>query len=1003
MPGDEVVKRIVMKYSSEGLEQITQKVQSYNAATKEMTTTTNVGPSMDKLTTMSQTVNKVGGSYSALGSQMNGVMLRFIGLNAIISYATQAYHQLRQFIDDGVASFRSFEVQMAQVNAILTSTSRNALPALEVGITQLSVQYGKSVDDLAKSLQNVTKAGFSVTDSMDILNTATKVSIAANATLETSVNTLTEVLNAYGMSASNVEVIADKLFQTMARGSLTFDSLQSALGYILPIASDAGIAFDDISAAISTATRQGQHIDSVTRGLGLMLQGLLNPTKAVTDALDKYGIQVDATSLETNGLTGFLEQVNEAMKKYGSQILPDIVTNMRSLRVAMALTSDEGIKGMTTDMQLLQDATGRTETALSSMMNTQQKYADILSQSMEKVGRSVGEAWSGVDIWWKKAQLWWGTLVSGGDADKAVQAFDSAVYQIRQSYIDNMVTPAKSGEPTVLDKLTKGISVRTAVPWDILNQYSKGAVDLETYNTKLTNVKNAEVLLQQVRADANKNFTWKQSGPLTGSEQPQGVQPSKNLDLLNVTLKELGITPITASTSIAELDNILKELNTTDTITVAQLENLNNTQTELRPTVDQVTSAFADLKTQITDTETNILNLNSDIANLNSQLNVPYKGYDSILKYGVAVSEAKMQNDEFSESAKMAAKYGPEYINEFTNVFDQYGNNMGDVLRTIYDYNSALKKTEQITKETTDANHELEIAMEQNNIQMLKLQLTGMMRRRGNTRAEQKEMKQIEIENTKIRIQEMQNSYNADVETDAIKNNDKKTAYDEAEEILTSYTDFEQHQLWVLEDTRSEDTQNLRDNITKQQGLLEQKTLNLQTETTKLTTLQTLYVSSLETIASDPNLASAYRKFFGTDAAEDAIAAMQSLQAFQTGLNPNAKTVNTKTVTVAGQTLATSNINTAQLTHQLGNLERPLRGYETGVDYVPSTGAYMLHQGERVVSANQNGGGSPITINVINPVVSNPNDLAKLSNNFENIIRANLLNKQTGKSKYRMA
>jgi hypothetical protein len=83
-------------------------------------------------------------------------------------------------------------------------------------------------------------------------------------------------------------------------------------------------------------------------------------------------------------------------------------------------------------------------------------------------------------------------------------------------------------------------------------------------------------------------------------------------------------------------------------------------------------------------------------------------------------------------------------------------------------------------------------------------------------------------------------------------------------------------------------------------------------------------------------------------------------------------------------------------------LMKGVGGYEQGTDYVPSTGLYQLHKGEAVVPAGKNGNSS-IVININNPSVQNPNDITKLSQALENVVRANLVDKQTGKTKYRMA
>jgi TP901 family phage tail tape measure protein len=277
---------------------------------------------MSEMNNQTQAYNK---SLGTLGKTANTVMLRFIGLNAVIGMGTRVYHEMRKFIDEGVQSFRSFELQMAEVNSILDSTTRDVLPGMEVGITQLSVKFGKSVGDMTKGLYDIVSAAFDADDAIGLLETATKAAVAGITTTESAVKTLTGVLNAYGLSAAHAAEISDKLFQSVIRGVYTFSDLESALGYVTPIAANVGVSLDEVLSAMSAATRQGQHLDSVTRGLGLLLQGIVSPTNEAAEAAQKYGIDMSATALRVGGLEGFLKQLSEATAKYGQQILPELI------------------------------------------------------------------------------------------------------------------------------------------------------------------------------------------------------------------------------------------------------------------------------------------------------------------------------------------------------------------------------------------------------------------------------------------------------------------------------------------------------------------------------------------------------------------------------------------------------------------------------------------------------------------------------------------------------
>jgi len=207
------------------------------------------------------------------------------------------------------------------------------------------------------------------------------------------------------------------------------------MGYIAPIAANLGVEFKEIAAALSTVTRQGQHVDMATRGLALMIQNIAAGTPAASKAAIQYGVDLSDVALQVGGLEYILKQLNEAMATHGSQVLPEMIRNMRSLRVAMALVGAEGIAGYITDLGFLEDAEGNTEEAMAKMMNTQQMQVNILAQQTATMERSVGAMWASSDLWIKKAKLWWAATLGGKDGDQEVSKFESRSRSIRQKFI----------------------------------------------------------------------------------------------------------------------------------------------------------------------------------------------------------------------------------------------------------------------------------------------------------------------------------------------------------------------------------------------------------------------------------------------------------------------------------------------------------------------------------------------------------------------------------------
>jgi hypothetical protein len=89
------------------------------------------------------------------------------------------------------------------------------------------------------------------------------------------------------------------------------------------------------------------------------------------------------------------------------------------------------------------------------MMSTQQQQADMLDQTMAQVNRDVGEAWSGFDLWAKGVQVWWGTLLSGNDPNKAMDKYSTSLNDIKIAAMDAVLATQGLEETTPLSDIIK--------------------------------------------------------------------------------------------------------------------------------------------------------------------------------------------------------------------------------------------------------------------------------------------------------------------------------------------------------------------------------------------------------------------------------------------------------------------------------------------------------------------------------------------------------------------
>ena len=251
----------------------------------------------------SRTFNK---SNALLGGGLQGLAMRFVGLQAIMSIGMRDFSEMSQWVQQSIQDFRKFETAMTEVSTILQGDAYQTLKNLKTGVEQLSIAYGKSANDLANGLYDILSAAVDARDAITLLNTATKASIAGLTTVSTSVDVFTSILNSYGKTVHQAAGVSDVLFQTVVRGKLRFEDLATAMGYITPISANVGVAFEEVAAALATVTRQGLHVDMASRGLALLLQGIVDPAEAAAQAAAKYGVEMSGLALRVKGLNIFI-------------------------------------------------------------------------------------------------------------------------------------------------------------------------------------------------------------------------------------------------------------------------------------------------------------------------------------------------------------------------------------------------------------------------------------------------------------------------------------------------------------------------------------------------------------------------------------------------------------------------------------------------------------------------------------------------------------------------
>ncbi|MCZ9896301.1 phage tail tape measure protein, partial [Brachyspira hyodysenteriae] len=244
------------------------------------------GKLKDKTTDLERGFDKIGKSFDKFGS------LAAKSLTVPIAAGTTAFALATKKAAD-------FDNGMREVLTLLPKLSNEGFESLKQETLAFSKEIGKVPEEVVPALYQSLSAGVPRENVFEFLKTAGKAAIAGVAELETSVDGLTSVTNAYGTEVLNANRASDIMFQTLKLGKTDFTQLSKSLFNVIPTASALGVKFEDIGAAIAVMTAQGTPTSVATTQIR---QALVE--------LNKEGSTTDKTFREIAG-TSFKEFIEQ--------------------------------------------------------------------------------------------------------------------------------------------------------------------------------------------------------------------------------------------------------------------------------------------------------------------------------------------------------------------------------------------------------------------------------------------------------------------------------------------------------------------------------------------------------------------------------------------------------------------------------------------------------------------------------------------------------------------
>lgn len=316
----------------------------------------------------------------------------FRGLGRSIAFASGAFigaAGITAGLKASIEGFSSFTEAMQKAVG-LAGVGQDRIAGFSKQILELGPKVGKSPQELANAFFFVASSGIAASKAMDVVSASAKASAAGLGETQVVADAVTSAMNAYGPSVLSAQKATDVLVATVREGKGEASQFAGVIGNVAAIASQLGVSFNEVGAALAAETRLGTDAETAATQLQRVLTSLVKITPAQAKAFKSVGLNADVLreQLGTKGLLFVLKEVKKAFAG-NTPALAKAFGDIRALRGVLALVGNQSAatEGI---FKRLRDTTGSLSTAFDAVSKTTAQRFRQLQASAQVLGISIG-------------------------------------------------------------------------------------------------------------------------------------------------------------------------------------------------------------------------------------------------------------------------------------------------------------------------------------------------------------------------------------------------------------------------------------------------------------------------------------------------------------------------------------------------------------------------------------------------------------------------------------
>lgn len=338
--------------------------------------------------------SSMGKAGDKAGSKFSASAKKAVGRGMVVAGAAVA-----GFAAKASSDFAGFQTQMLEVFTLLPGITKTEMGKMSGDVKSFAKEFGVLPDKVVPALYQAISAGVPQDNVFSFLETAQKAAKGGVTDLETAVDGISSVVNAYGADTIDAAKASDLLFTAVKLGKTNFEQLSSQIYDVVPAASAVGVGFGEVTAAIAALTAQGTPTRVATTQIR---QAIVELTKGGSSASDTFKGIAGKTFPQFVKAGGTLQQALQMMekdsKKSGKSMI-DMFGSVEAGQAALALTG-KGTEKFSAALAEMDASAGATDAAFATMSSGISAKIDKMKAKAAVFSLNVGEKISAVGPQW---------------------------------------------------------------------------------------------------------------------------------------------------------------------------------------------------------------------------------------------------------------------------------------------------------------------------------------------------------------------------------------------------------------------------------------------------------------------------------------------------------------------------------------------------------------------------------------------------------------------------